>query len=85
MLYLNDLIANVLNKVIQNLTLTSVVFEWVRFSFRRPVSKYLTLTSVVFEFWKKCIYQCCAWYLTLTSVVFELIIKPSPHLNVIKI
>ncbi len=47
---------------------------------------YLTLTSVVFEC-NKLIPGTMKFikYLTLTSVVFELIIKPSPHLNVIKI
>ena len=57
---------------IQNLTLTSVVFESYTSLFIDNTSTDLTLTSVVFELKSTKISIIHLSYLTLTSVVFEL-------------
>ena len=54
-----------------NLTLTSVVFEFIIFGHINNTVKYLTLTSVVFEFIADVPTKPSSRYLTLTSVVFE--------------
>ena len=56
---------------LQDLTLTSVVFEFGKFTGTDANSINLTLTSVVFEYTS--IFYCLPIdpYLTLTSVVFE--------------
>ena len=59
-----------------NLTLTSVVFEWLSGFFSVVPCKNLTLTSVVFELGCLVYYGLGTFYLTLTSVVFEYIKKP---------
>ena len=71
MLYLNQLKYELLWILVNYLTLTSVVFEYLSASVQMKALIDLTLTSVVFEF--------CFVYgilfvsadLTLTSVVFE--------------
>ena len=54
-----------------NLTLTSVVFEFVWIMCFNPFPCYLTLTSVVFELYIKDADDFTERDLTLTSVVFE--------------
>ena len=55
-----------------NLTLTSVVFEYERQDALDLLASDLTLTSVVFELCGENIFACGYTNLTLTSVVFEL-------------
>ena len=71
MLYLNLFIDVIEGETYINLTLTSVVFELMKFMFWRYISTNLTLTSVVFESANIIIWDILTIYLTLTSVVFE--------------
>ena len=68
---------------LDNLTLTSVVFECERSNGTTTDYVYLTLTSVVFEFGKDNEGFAIIKNLTLTSVVFEWIIA-QPFNKVIK-
>ena len=73
MLYLNLTSGNLSELLTDNLTLTSVVFEYQFFGKWLDKNNHLTLTSVVFEFSIGNLFLVFLVNLTLTSVVFEYI------------